>query len=113
MASERPAKRPGGAGPTALQPKPTRTPRFPKLPRLSRPTQAQDTPALSDAELEAVVAPLLAEVQSLRAEVEQLRGPLPDLTTPAARNRNLMLLALGVLVGFALIVIALAVVLKA
>jgi uncharacterized small protein (DUF1192 family) len=122
-----PAQRPGGAGTAAAAstrvpasaagqpaaPATPQTPRIPRLARLRRPAAPSDAPPVGDAELEAVVAPLLAEVASLRAEVEQLRGPLPDLTTPAARNRNLMLLAVGVLVGFALIVIALAVVLKA
>jgi hypothetical protein len=62
-------------------------------------------------ELESVVAPLLAEVASLRAEVRQLRGEPASRHSP--RNREMVKLVAGVLVGFALIVLALAVVLRA
>jgi hypothetical protein len=87
----------------------------PRLPAaVSRPRRGRAV--ARDVELESVVAPLLAEVASLRAEVEQLRGPSrPGPSGPAdtARGRQLLKLVIGVLVGFALIVIALAVVLKA
>ncbi|HXA29820.1 MAG TPA: hypothetical protein VN193_13860 [Candidatus Angelobacter sp.] len=71
--------------------------------------------ALSDTELESVVAPLLAELANLRAEVRDLRG---DASADVPANRaisqsQLVRLVAGVLIGFALIVIALAVVLKA
>lgn len=82
----------------------------PKPRRSARPAAAAAHP-VRDTGLESVVAPLLAEVASLRAEVEHLRGP--SAGTGAPRGRQLLKLVIGVLVGFALIVIALAVVLKA
>jgi hypothetical protein len=67
---------------------------------------------LSDAELESAVAPLLAELAYLRAEIRDMRGEEP-LRSPTRDSRQMVKLVAGVLVGFALIVIALAVVLKA
>lgn len=75
--------------------------------------QPQRRTALTDGELDSVVAPLLAELATLRAEVRDLRGD-PESNTPGRRpNHQMVKLVAGVLVGFALIVIALAVVLKA
>ena len=110
---------PAASAPAARVPIPpdavARVPRppasVPKARRSSRPAAAAAHP-VSDTELESVVAPLLAEVASLRAEVEHLRGP-SAAGSDAPRGRQLLKLVIGVLVGFALIVIALAVVLKA
>jgi hypothetical protein len=75
--------------------------------------QSQRRTPLTDGELDSVVAPLLAELANLRAEVRDLRGD-PESNTPGRRpNHQMVKLVAGVLVGFALIVIALAVVLKA
>jgi hypothetical protein len=83
------------------------------VPRAPRRSPAPIPPApLSDTELESVVAPLLAEVASLRREVAHRRGA-PGTGDPAARNRQTVKLVVGVLLGFALIVVAMAVVLRA
>jgi hypothetical protein len=69
--------------------------------------------ALTDTELESVVAPLLTELANLRAEVRNLRGDPESHLPIRPSNRQMVKLVAGVLVGFALIVVALAVVLKA
>ncbi|HEX5273444.1 MAG TPA: hypothetical protein VFW33_23265, partial [Gemmataceae bacterium] len=91
----------------------TQEPNAATAPQLEVVTAQPRTP-LTDSELELVVAPLLAELANLRAEVRDLRGG-PD-AVPSLRpssNRQLVRLVLGVFLGFALIVAALAVVLKA
>jgi hypothetical protein len=95
-----PVARPAAAGPARPSP-----------PNAAPPAAPPDDAELTDAELESVVAPLLAELASLRAEVRDLRG---EPAGPRGRdNRQMVKLVVGVLIGFALIVIALAVVLKA
>ena len=107
------AERPRGeARPSA----PVAEPELPTAPDLEAesPQPRTEPQPLTDSELEQVVAPLLAELANLRSEVRQLRGD-PD-AAPSLRpasNRQLVRLIAGVFVGFALIVIALAVVLKA
>jgi hypothetical protein len=77
-----------------------------------KPRRRPRNATLTDAELESVVAPLLAELSNLRAEVRELRGD-PEVVATRTTNAQLVKLVAGVLVGFALIVVALAVVLKA
>jgi hypothetical protein len=85
----------------------------PSVPAPRRRSSAARRQAVTDTELESVVAPLLAELANLRAEVRELRGD-PDAAIPARQsNRQLVKLVAGILLGFALIVVALAVVLKA
>ncbi|HZS15849.1 MAG TPA: hypothetical protein VFC09_14735 [Candidatus Dormibacteraeota bacterium] len=85
---------------------PQRSPRAPV--RRRRPA------APGDSDLESVVAPLLAELANLRQEVRQLRGD-PEAAGPTRlpSGRQLVRLVAGLLLGFALIAIALIVVLKA
>lgn len=101
------------AAPTTPTAPPSKRPTTPAAPRRRAPQRRPSQ--LTDAELESVVAPLLAELANLRAEVRQLRGD-PDDPAPLrapGNNRQLAKLAAGLLLGFALIVVALAVVLKA
>jgi len=89
------------------------SPTAPRSKRPATPAARRPTP-LSESELESVVAPLLTELSNLRAEVRLLRGdPDTPLAARPTTNRQLVKLVAGVLLGFALIVIALAVVLKA
>jgi hypothetical protein len=84
-------------------------------PKSERPGRRRRPHTLTDAELEQVVAPLLAELANLRAEVHELRTD-PAATDAPRRPGNqyqMVKLVAGVLIGFALIVAALAVVLKA
>jgi hypothetical protein len=123
-----PGPRPAAASPASAAPAAAPRPALPPRPTLPAPPSRPAAPPaaamppaavrgtaheapLSDAELESVVAPLLAELASLRDEVHSLRGEPP--TSPRRDNRQMVKLVAGVLVGFALIVIALAVVLKA
>jgi hypothetical protein len=114
--SPRPANpaAPGALAPPAATPQSapkSRTTPTPAPPKRRTPPPRR-TP-LSDSELDSVVAPLLAELANLRAEVRDLRGdPDSELRTRRPNHQTVKLVA-GVLVGFALIVIALAVVLKA
>jgi hypothetical protein len=105
-----PAPQPAPPPDAALQTAPpSKPPRSTPARRRTRSTQ------LTDAELESVVAPLLAQLANLRAEVRELRGD-PDEPAPLRAptdSRQLAKLAAGLLIGFALIVVALAVVLKA
>jgi hypothetical protein len=106
--SSAPAESPAALNPIATQDtNPATAPQLEAAPVQSR------TP-LTDSELELVVAPLLAELANLRTEVRQLRGD-PDAATSLrpGSNRQLVRLILGIFLGFALIVAALAVVLKA